>query len=205
MAPTSEAGSGFVLVGGPPALDLVATFGRRHAGGVERLPDQGPSGAGPSRPDWSPTPPRSPSRISSSSAAAGGDRGPGPVVDGGGLEPVGARAGAVHLVERVRTRPDLAPQLVVDEHGRYGWRLWRAGLPRCLPRSPGTRSGCSVDRGPLGSRNASIRTARVVPGRNAVRPAPGGARWSGAATRSRPPVTGPAAARGALLRTDLPL
>ena len=29
----------FVLVGGSPALDLVATLGRRHAGGVERIPD----------------------------------------------------------------------------------------------------------------------------------------------------------------------
>ena len=33
---TAEA---FVLVGGGPALELVATFGRRHAGGVERIPD----------------------------------------------------------------------------------------------------------------------------------------------------------------------
>ena len=29
----------FVFVGGRPCLDLVATLGRRHAGGVERIPD----------------------------------------------------------------------------------------------------------------------------------------------------------------------
>jgi predicted RNA-binding Zn ribbon-like protein len=33
------AGPAFVLIGGRPALDLVATFGRRHAEGLERIPD----------------------------------------------------------------------------------------------------------------------------------------------------------------------
>jgi predicted RNA-binding Zn ribbon-like protein len=31
----------FVFVGGRPSLDLVGTFGRRHAGGLERIPDPG--------------------------------------------------------------------------------------------------------------------------------------------------------------------
>ena len=36
---TSGPSAAFVLVGGGPALDLVATLGRRHAAPVERIPD----------------------------------------------------------------------------------------------------------------------------------------------------------------------
>lgn len=35
----ADSAPAFVLVGGRPALDLVATFGRRHAEGLERIPD----------------------------------------------------------------------------------------------------------------------------------------------------------------------
>ena len=37
----ADAAPAFVFVGGRPSLDLVATFGRRHAGGLERIPDPG--------------------------------------------------------------------------------------------------------------------------------------------------------------------
>lgn len=105
----------FVLVGGRPALDLVATFGRRHAVGVERIPD--------------------PETLSRWFVAAGVLAGPPPVTqDELGLarrlrEAIAALvhatiAGlpadddAVLTVNAGARRRDLPPRLVVDRAGR---------------------------------------------------------------------------------------
>ena len=114
-----ERESGFVLVGGTPALDLVATFGRRHAAGVERIPDPEALGR------WS----------VAAGLAATAPAVTGPELDrarrlreaiavlvrasmAGSTGTDRARAGAVRLVNELAHRPDLPPQLILDEQGR---------------------------------------------------------------------------------------
>lgn len=107
MSPTGE----FVLVGGRPCLDLVATLGKRHADPVERIPDPATLGR------W---------------FVASGMLPVAPAVDAGDLRRArrlreavhvlvrGARADAdaVAILNTEAARADLAPQLAVDAAGR---------------------------------------------------------------------------------------
>ena len=180
----------FVFVGGSPALDLVATFGRRHAGGVERIPDPDAlarwfvaAGVLPSPPPVAGSELGLARRLREAIA----------VLVRSTIAGQPADDAAVRLVNACAGRRDLPPRLVVDPDGRLAERSGDgaagaalAGIARDAVRLLGGRR-------PGGSRSARIRTARWCSWTRPSRPGAAGAPWSAAETWSRSPVTGLAA------------